>query len=84
MIENAVNQISGIINIFPNIYKIGISSKKNITIYWKDEEKHKKKFTDTVVLLEWCEQNLKSTLDIKPKKKIVSYFLTFLKIKNGG
>jgi hypothetical protein len=77
MLENAINQIAGIINIFSDIKEITIKSKNNITIYWDEDdiELHAKTFTNSIDLLEWCEINLKSTLDnVRPKNFITSLF----------
>ena len=85
MLENAINQIARIMNIFPEIKEITIKSKNNITIYWDDDDivLHEKTFTNSVKLLEWCEKNLKSTLDdIKPKNKIASFLYRFKKKRN--
>jgi hypothetical protein len=75
MLEDAINQIAGIINIFPEIKEITIKSKNNIIIFWGDIELEAKTFTNAIELLEWCERNLKSTLDdITPKNKRACFF----------
>jgi hypothetical protein len=58
--EDAIKQIVSTINYFPDIYKVSISKNNKITVHWKDKEKHKKKFTDALELLIWCENNLPS------------------------
>jgi hypothetical protein len=63
MIEDAINQIAGIINMFPDIKEITIISKNRITVFWGDQQLQAKTFTNSIDLLEWCEKNLKSTLD---------------------
>jgi hypothetical protein len=75
MIEDAINHIAGIINMFPDIKEITIRSKNRITIFWGDQEPQAKTFTNSIDLLEWCEKNLKSTLDdVRPKNFITSLF----------
>jgi hypothetical protein len=75
MIEDAINQISGIINMFPNIKEITIRSKNCITIFYGDQELQAETFTNSIDLLEWCEKNLKSTLDdVKPNNIIKAHF----------
>jgi hypothetical protein len=75
MIEDAINQIAGIINIFPDIKEITIRSKNRFTIFWVDQELQAKTFTNSIDLLEWCEKYLKSTLDdVKPKNIITALF----------
>jgi hypothetical protein len=59
MLQDAINQISVIINLFPIINKIAIHENDYITIYYFDKEYHEKSFIDAIDLLEWCEQNLK-------------------------
>ena len=86
MLENAINQIARIMNIFPEIKEITIKSKNNITIYWDKDDivLHEKTFTNSVKLLEWCEKNLKSTLDsTTPKNKIGSFLYRFKKRRNS-
>jgi hypothetical protein len=75
MLEDAIKQITGIINIFPDINKITITSKNKITIFWGNQELQAKTFTNSIDLLDWCEKNLKSPLDdVTPKNIIVSFF----------
>jgi hypothetical protein len=75
MIEDAINHIAGIINMFPDIKEITIRSKNRITIFWGDKHLQAKTFTNSIDLLEWCENNLKSTLDdVKPKNIITALF----------
>ena len=82
MLEDAINQISGITNIFPDINEITITSKNNITIFWSNQEPHEKTFTNSIDLLEWCEKNLKSPLnDETPKNIITSFFNRLEKIE---
>ena len=56
--QDAINQILGIMNCFPDIYKIGIVDHDNIIVYYSDTEFKEKSFTNAIELLEWCEQNL--------------------------
>jgi hypothetical protein len=80
MIEDAINQIAGIINMFPDIKEITIISKNRITVFWGDQQLQAKTFTNSIDLLEWCEKNLKSTLDdITPENMIASFFNRFKK-----
>lgn len=79
MLEDAINQVVGIIKIYSDIIQITIVSKNSITILLKDKQQNVKTFKDSVELLEWCEQNLKSTFDLKPKNKIASFFDSFKK-----
>jgi hypothetical protein len=75
MIEDAIEQIAGIINTFPDIKEIKITSKNRITIFWGNQELQVETFTNSIDLLEWCEKNLKSTLDdVRPKNFITSLF----------
>jgi hypothetical protein len=83
MLEDAINQIAEIIKIYPEINQITITSKNNITFYFVDKEQHSKTFTNSVDLLEWCEENLKSPLDEAPKNKIVSFFYRIVKKRNA-
>ncbi|UAM98741.1 hypothetical protein K8354_02640 [Polaribacter litorisediminis] len=83
MIEDAIAQITGIMNIFPNIKEIKITSKDCITIFWDDQELQAKTFTDSIDLLEWCQINLKSNLDdVRPKSIIKAFFNRFKKNRN--
>jgi hypothetical protein len=79
MIEDAINHIAGIINMFPDIKKITIRSKNRITIFYGDQELQAKTFTNSVDLLEWCENNLKSTLDDVRPKNFITYLFNRLK-----
>jgi hypothetical protein len=83
MIEDAINQIAGIINMFPDIKEITIRSKNRFTIFWVDQELQAKTFTNSIDLLEWCEINLKSTLDdVRPKNIITAIFNRLKKKRN--
>jgi hypothetical protein len=83
MIENAIEQIAGIMNTFPDIKEIKITSKNHITIFWGYTELKAKTFTDSIDLLEWCEKNLKSTLDdVRPKNIITALFNRLKKNRN--
>jgi hypothetical protein len=78
MIEVAINQIAGIINMFPDIKEI--TSKNRITVFWGNKELQAETFTNSIDLLEWCEKYLKSPLDdITPKNIIASFFSRFKK-----
>jgi hypothetical protein len=81
MIEDAINQIAGIINMFPDIKEITIRSKNRITIFWGDQELQVKTFINSIDLLEWCEENLKSPLNNVTIKDKVRDFLDFFKKK---
>jgi hypothetical protein len=71
MLQDAVNQLSRIIKIYPNIYKVSIHDTDQITIYYyykivNNEDTtarttiyKEKTFTNTNDLMPWCEQNLK-------------------------
>jgi hypothetical protein len=75
MLETAIEEITGIINIFPDIKKITITSKNHITIFLGGQELKAETFTNSIDLLEWYEKNLKSTLDdVTPKNRITSFF----------
>tara|TARA_R110002126_G_scaffold142546_5_gene288457 strand:+ start:14177 stop:14443 length:267 start_codon:yes stop_codon:yes gene_type:complete len=75
MIEDAIGQIAGIMNTFPDIKEIKITSKDHITILCCDKGLQVETFTDSIDLLEWCENNLKSTLDdVRPKNIITALF----------
>jgi hypothetical protein len=83
MIEDAIEQIAGIINTFLDIKEIKITSKTSITIFWGNQELQAKTFTDSIDLLEWCEINLKSTLDdVRPKNIITALFNRLKKNRN--
>jgi hypothetical protein len=83
MIEDAIEQISGIINTFPDIKEIKIISKNRITIFWGNQELQAETFTDSIDLLEWCEINLKFTLDdVRPKNIITALFNRLKKNRN--
>jgi hypothetical protein len=84
MLEDAINQIDGIINIYPVIKKITITSKNQITVFWNTQELQSKNFTNSIDLLEWCEKNLKSTLDNEtPKNMITSFYYSLKKDKSN-
>ncbi|MFT4803119.1 MAG: hypothetical protein ACJA2M_000591 [Polaribacter sp.] len=73
MLEDAIEENAGIMNTFPDIKEIKITSKTSITIFWGKQELQAEAFTYFIDLLEWCEKNLKSTLDdVKPKNFITS------------
>jgi hypothetical protein len=71
MLQDAVNQISKIIELYPNIYKISIHDTGQITIYYyykvvndgspntKTTAYKGKTFTNTNDMTAWCEENLK-------------------------
>jgi phage FluMu gp28-like protein len=80
MLEDAINNIAGIIDLFPDIKEIKIKNKHHITIFMEKNEIKEETFINSVDLLEWCEENLKSTLDdIKPNNKIASFFYRIVK-----
>lgn len=58
--QDAINTILGIMDCFPEIYKIGIIDQDNIVIYYSDTEFREKSFTNAIDLLEWCENNLEN------------------------
>lgn len=59
MLKNAINEISEIINFFPDIYKISIHEKDYFTIYYFDKDYKEKSFISASDSVKWCEQNLK-------------------------
>jgi hypothetical protein len=80
MLEDAINNISAIIHTFPDIKEISVKNRDHITIFLEVNETQVQTFTNSIDLLEWCEKNLKSTLDdVKPQSKIVSFFKSFRK-----
>tara|TARA_R110001583_G_scaffold41429_1_gene131864 strand:+ start:257 stop:601 length:345 start_codon:yes stop_codon:yes gene_type:complete len=79
MLENAINQIAGIRNIFPDITEITIKNKNHITIFIHNEEPQAETFTNSIELLEWCEENLKSPLNNVTIKDKVRDFLNYFK-----
>jgi len=79
MLENAINQIAGIMNIFPEIKEITIKSKNHITIFIHNEEPQAETFTNSIELLEWCEENLKSPLNNMTFKEKVRGFINYFK-----
>jgi hypothetical protein len=81
MIEDAINQIAGIINMFPDIKEITITSKNRITIFYGNRELQAETFINSIDLLEWCEENLKSPLNNVTIKDKVRDFLDFFKKK---
>lgn len=56
--QDAIDQILGIMSCFPDIYKIGIVDHDNIIVYYSDTEFKEKSFINAIELLEWCEENL--------------------------
>tara|TARA_R110001592_G_scaffold36589_3_gene123018 strand:- start:28 stop:282 length:255 start_codon:yes stop_codon:yes gene_type:complete len=81
MLEDAINQIAGIINSFPEIKEITIKNKNHITIFIQNEKLQAETFSNSVELLEWCEENLKSPLNNVTIKNKVRDFLDFFKKK---
>ena len=80
MLEDAIKQITGIIDIYPDIKEITITSKSRITIFWGKKGLQAVTFKNTVDLLEWCEENLKPKFDdVTPKNMIVSFFYSLIK-----
>lgn len=74
MLQTAIEQIAGIINTFPDIKEVTITSKNLITIFWGKQELEAKTFANSIELLEWCEKNLKTKLDdVAPKNKIAPF-----------
>jgi hypothetical protein len=72
--EDAINEISELISFFPKIEKISIKSKEHITIFWQFENKLlKKTFTNSIDLLEWCEENLLPKNESK-LTRVIKYF----------
>jgi hypothetical protein len=58
--QDAINQILGIMSCFPNIYKIGIVDHNNIIVHYSIGQEFKEKsFINGIELLKWCEENLK-------------------------
>lgn len=64
--QDAINTIVGIMDCFPQIYKFSIIEKNNISIHLTDFEINEKQFNNSIVLLEWCEENLEKRTG-KPK-----------------
>lgn len=60
--QDAINEISGIIECFHEVYKISIIHESNITIHYVRNGYYKKRFINSVELLEWCEENLTQTI----------------------
>jgi hypothetical protein len=57
--EDAINEIAGIISVSPKIDKISITNNDHVTIFWQSEEiLLEKKITNLINLLDWCEDNL--------------------------
>ncbi|MCP4984845.1 MAG: hypothetical protein GY928_01910 [Colwellia sp.] len=56
--QDAINTISGIINCFPEIYKIGIVHENKIIVYYATNKFSSKSFKNAIELLKWCEDNL--------------------------
>ncbi|WP_417200082.1 hypothetical protein [Bizionia sp.] len=56
--QDAINEILGIMSCFPAIYKIGIVDHNNIIVYYSDTTFKKKSFSNAIELLGWCEENL--------------------------
>lgn len=58
--QNAINEISDIMDMYPEIYKIEIIDKNDIALHYStdDDDYNEERFTDAVQLLEWCEENL--------------------------
>ena len=52
MTEDAIEQIAGIMNTFPDIKEIKITSKNRFTIFWGNQELQAKTFTDSIDLQE--------------------------------
>jgi hypothetical protein len=75
MLQDSINDMAGITNIFPDIKEFTITNKNHVTIFLGDQELKAKTFTNSFDLLEWYEINLKSILDdIRPKNIITSLF----------
>lgn len=56
--QDAINTIVGIMDCFPQIYKISIIEKDNISIHLTDFDVKEKRFNNALELLEWCEENI--------------------------
>jgi len=57
--RDAINEIVGMLNVFPQIFKFEIVDVDNFSIHYSiGDEFYQKQFSDTVKLLEWCENNL--------------------------
>jgi hypothetical protein len=79
MLEVIIKKIAGIMNTFPDIKEVKITSKKLITIFWGKQELQAEIITNSIDLLEWCEKNLKSIIDDVRTKNIIAFFFNRLK-----
>lgn len=79
MLEDGINKVAEIINIFPEIEEITIKNKNHITIFIQNDEQQAETFTNSIELLEWCEENLKSPLNNVTIKDKVRDFLNYFK-----
>jgi hypothetical protein len=72
--ENAINEIAGILNYFSKIDKIAITNKERVTIFWQSEGKFlEKTFSNSIDLLEGCEDNLLPKKESK-LARVIKYF----------
>ena len=79
MLQDSINDMAGITNIFPDIKEFTITNKNHVTIFLGDQKLKAKTFTNSFDLLEWCEINLKSTLDDVRHKNIIAHLFYRLK-----
>jgi len=56
--QDAINEIVGIMEFFPAVYKIQIVDRDHIILCCSDPVFTEKPFTSAIDLLEWCENNL--------------------------
>jgi hypothetical protein len=62
MLESAIKEIDSFLESFQGIFKLEIVDTKNFTLHYNivDSKFEEKQFSDTVTMLEWCENNLTS------------------------
>jgi hypothetical protein len=79
MLQDSINDMAGITNIFPVNKKITTTSKNHVTIFLGDQKLKAKTFTNSFDLLEWCEINIKATLDDVRHKNVITSLFKHLK-----
>lgn len=60
MYKEAINTLLGLMNQFPDVYKISIIDHDHLEVNWTDEEFHTEVFNSVSEMLEWLENNIEN------------------------
>lgn len=58
MYKDAINILLGMMDQFPDVYKISIIDHDHLEVNWTDEEFHTEIFNSASEMIEWLENNI--------------------------